>query len=383
MRRSLIVLLTVLFAAFFSAVSMAQVNGHDYVVVIDAGHGGANFPGAKYEGVFEKNINLKVAKRVASLLEEQMPSLTVILTRTREMQFSSILTEDLQARADRANKAQGDLFISIHSNASRDRGVTGTETLVMGETKLEQNVNEEVLFANNKDEFFDMSNQKTAAVVRAYIQNLQYTYGEYSEMMARLVQKEYVKIGRKSRGVRRQPLKVLYATDMPSILTEIGFMSNHAELMYITSEQGQSEIARAIVNAIKNYFNYLKTSTLPAAQTSSDAPVVKNNQDPLPDKEEVVPVAESVPTVKPKSVSLESVHYEIQIMASVARVNMQKKDFADYRNDVHEVIGKGDLKYKYCVGVYPTAKEAQKDLPKVRKTFSGAFVVRVKGDNIY
>ena len=96
MRKSMIVLLSILVLALLPALSSAQANGHSYVVVIDAGHGGQKFSGARYEGVLEKNINLKVAKKVASLLEDEMPSLTVILTRTREMQFSTVLTEDLQ-----------------------------------------------------------------------------------------------------------------------------------------------------------------------------------------------------------------------------------------------------------------------------------------------
>ncbi len=132
----------------------------------------------------------------------------------------------------------------------------------MGESEKETRINEAVLYANNKEEFLDMSDQRTAAIVRAYIQNLQFTYGEYSEAMARIVQKSYEKAGYHCRGIKRQPLKVLYATDMPSILTEIGFMSNPSELKYITSERGQQEIARALLAAVKEYAAYVESTCL-------------------------------------------------------------------------------------------------------------------------
>ena len=207
MRRSVFYLVAILFLALSSnAVFGENVAQGVRVVVIDAGHGGPKFPGARYNGICEKNINLQVALKLGALIERNMPDVKVVYTRKVEKQFSSVLTDDLQARADIANKADGDLFISIHSNAARDSRVRGVETLIMGESPMETRVNENILFANNKEEFLDMSDQKTAAIVRAYIQNLQFTYGEYSEMMARLVQKHYVKLGKVNRGVRKQPL---------------------------------------------------------------------------------------------------------------------------------------------------------------------------------
>ena len=102
----------------------------------------------------------------------------------------------------------------------------------MGESEKETRYNESALYNNNKDELIDMSDENTAAMVRAYIQNLQFTYGEYSEMMARIMQSHYAKGGRNARRVNRQLLKVLYATDMPSVLTELGFMTNPKELVF-------------------------------------------------------------------------------------------------------------------------------------------------------
>ena len=142
------------------------------VIVIDAGHGGPKFPGATYRGVHEKDLNLKVALKLGALIEKRMPDVKVVYTRKTDMQFSADLNKDLQARADIANKAEGDLFLSIHTNAARSTAARGVETLIMGESPLEKRLNDEVLFANNKEEFIDMSDQKTAAIVRAYIENL-------------------------------------------------------------------------------------------------------------------------------------------------------------------------------------------------------------------
>ena len=257
---------TLLFATLVLAASICFPNGAAgdniargvKVVVIDAGHGGPKFPGAHYRGVYEKDLNLKVALRLGRLIEDNLPGIKVVYTRKTDKQFSDNLSLDLQARADIANKAGGDLFISIHANAApRATGVRGVETLIMGESSKEQRYNENALFENNREDLIDMSDERTAAIVRAYIQNLQFTYGEYSMAFARCIQNSYLKAGRHSRGIKPQLLRVLYATDMPGVLTEIGFLSNPQEFAYMTSEKGLNEIARALFGAVKDYVAYV------------------------------------------------------------------------------------------------------------------------------
>ena len=199
------------------------------VVVIDAGHGG-KFPGAHYGGVYEKDLTLKVALKLGRLIEEGMPGVKVVYTRKTDKALGTDLATDLQARADIANKAGGDLFVSIHVNAAKSSAARGVETLIMGESPKEQRYNENALFENNREDLIDMSDERTAAIVRAYIQNLQFTYGEYSMALARCIQNNYLKAGRHSRGIKPQLLRVLYATDMPGVLTEIGFMTNSQEM---------------------------------------------------------------------------------------------------------------------------------------------------------
>lgn len=377
MRRSVFYLVAILFLALSSnAVFGENVAQGVRVVVIDAGHGGPKFPGARYNGICEKNINLQVALKLGALIERNMPDVKVVYTRKVEKQFSSVLTDDLQARADIANKADGDLFISIHSNAARDSRVRGVETLIMGESPMETRVNENILFANNKEEFLDMSDQKTAAIVRAYIQNLQFTYGEYSEMMARLVQKHYVKLGKVNRGVRKQPLKVLYATDMPSVLTEIGFMSNPQELKYITSEKGQNEIAAALFGAVKEYAEYVRKSLLVDSSSETSRPASET----VPQDSDAERKTEGKPAEKPQTVGGRT--YSIQIMASADRLKTSDARFGAYRNKVKEYRAGGRFPYKYCVGEYADRAAAQAELKTVRQKFSTAFVVAVENGAI-
>lgn len=353
------------------------------VIVIDAGHGGPNFPGAHYRGVYEKDLNLKVALKLGAMIERELPEIKVVYTRKTDKQFSTSLTKDLQARADIANKAEGDLFLSIHTNAARSTAARGVETLIMGESQLEKRLNDEVLFANNKEEFIDMSDQKTAAIVRAYIENLRFTYGEYSEAMANLVQKSYKAAGRHVRGVKPQLLKVLYATNMPGVLTEIGFMSNPEELRYMCSEKGQTEIARSLFNAVREYVNFVK-----GIQLIEDEPAA-----PVPDVKETTaePTKTVAPATKPaastakdagkKDVKIKK-GYTIQILASTKQLKSNDWQFKSYKNKVIELRSKGRYRYKYCVGRYRTEAEAKADLPTVRKSFHDAYIVRYDGDDV-
>ena len=348
------------------------------VVVIDAGHGGSRYPGASYGGYAEKDINLQVALKLGALIEKNLPEVKVVYTRTVDKMFSSVLSQDLQARADIAHKNGGDLFISIHANAARSSSTRGVETLIMGESAMEQRANQNTLYINNKEELLDMSDQKTATIVRAYIQNLQFTYGEYSEMMARLIQEEYVKLGYTNRGVRRQPLKVLYATDMPSVLTEIGFMSNPAELKHITSEKGQKEIAGAIFRAVKQYVANVRRSLLldSSAPAVEQKPTPAQQTKPTAPKEDMKSAPKDVKQERPaKKATMVEKRYAIQLLASVKKIPTDHPELKSYRGKVWVLEGAGALKYKYCFGDYAEKGAAQEHIKEVRKEFPQAFII--------
>lgn len=380
---------------FLAEESFAQGAGVK-VIVIDAGHGGSSFPGASYKGVKEKDINLKVALKLGALIEKELPAIKVVYTRTTDKALGKTLNEDLSARANIANKAGGDFFISIHANAApKATSVMGAETIIMGESEKETRYNEDALYNANKEELIDMSDENTAAMVRAYIQNLQFTYGEYSEMMARIIQKHYVKGGRKDRKVKRQLLKVLYATDMPSVLTELGFMSNAKELAYMNSEKGQNELARMLCNAVKEYVGYINRLSAGEDVTlaeEDDAQVTVENQPEEKKQEEKVEAQENTrearqetKTQEPKTVVAQNKErqaevsdsgYTIQILASDKQVKTSDSQFKGYRGKVNCYIGGGVLKYKYCYGSFTSRSEASQQLAAVKRSFKDAFVVR-------
>lgn len=389
MKRLVCCLLLILSLAFGGGFALAQNNEAGVrVIVIDAGHGGKAFPGAVYGGVKEKDINLAVALKLGALIEKELPGVKVVYTRKTDTALGKSLNEDLTARANIANKAGGDFFISIHANAApKATSVRGAETLIMGESEKETRYNESALYNNNKDELIDMSDANTAAMVRAYIQNLQFTYGQYSEMMARIMQSHYQKGGRAVRPVKRQLLKVLYATDMPSVLTELGFMTNKSELAYMNSEKGQNAYARMLCNAVKEYVSHINrlagvTTTMvePAEAEDVAEPESDVTSEPQPKREST---AKSEPQPKKEEVKAEvSDGYAIQLLASDKRVKSTDSQFKSYKGKVKCYIGGGVLKYKYCYGTFATRAEAQRNLAEVRRSFKDAFVVHYNDDKI-
>lgn len=389
MKRLVCCLLLILSLAFGGGFALAQNNEAGVrVIVIDAGHGGKAFPGAVYGGVKEKDINLAVALKLGALIEKELPGVKVVYTRKTDTALGKSLNEDLTARANIANKAGGDFFISIHANAApKATSVRGAETLIMGESEKETRYNESALYNNNKDELIDMSDANTAAMVRAYIQNLQFTYGQYSEMMARIMQSHYQKGGRAVRPVKRQLLKVLYATDMPSVLTELGFMTNKSELAYMNSEKGQNAYARMLCNAVKEYVSHINrlagvTTTMvePAEAEDVAEPESDVTSEPQTKPESTV---KSEPQPKKEEVKAEvSDGYAIQLLASDKRVKSTDSQFKSYKGKVKCYIGGGVLKYKYCYGTFATRAEAQRNLAEVRRSFKDAFVVHYNDDRI-
>ena len=422
MRTRLLLLLLSAAATVFINVAAAGNIAHGFeVVVIDAGHGG-KFPGAHYGGLYEKDLTLKVALKLGKLIEDGMPGVKVVYTRKTDKALGPDLASDLQARADIANKAGGDLFISIHVNAARATAARGVETLIMGESSKEQRYNENALYESNREDLIDMSDERTAAIVRAYIQNLQFTYGEYSMAMARCIQNNYLKAGRHSRGIKPQLLRVLYATDMPGVLTEIGFMSNPQEAAYMKSEKGQNEIAASLYQAVRDYSAYVvgtrmaeeeqvnalaktvapepaepaagKPKEKPAAEkpkteTVAEKPKTETAK-PAADKPKEKPAAEKPKTETPAKAAEKPVQkpvaqplrYTVQVMASASPVPVSSAQFRDYKGQVKQFTSEGRFPYKYCVGEYETRDAAQRKAAEVRKVFPGAFVVSCRGTQI-
>lgn len=411
--RNILLFAILLFAPFFTASAQENSTHGIRVIVLDAGHGGSD-PGAVYGGLKEKDITLKVVLRLGKKIEQGMPGVKVVYTRTTDKQLAPTKIEDLQRRADIANAAEGDLFLSVHVNAARSTKARGVETLIMGETPKEQQYNEEALFSSNRDDLLDMSDERQAAIVRAYIQNLQFTYGEYSETLARCIQKRYVDAGRPSRGVKKQPLRVLYATNMPGVLTEIGFMSNKEDMAYLKSDKGLDRIVNELYRAVGDYSLHLlrlrslqeaapaqpEQKAAPAEERVEKQPAAPKKEDPQlynprlygggqaqrteeakPATKPATPTATSKPeaSAAPAESTPQKSYYTVQVMASKKSLSRSSQEFKSYRGRVHEFQGEGAYRYKYGVGQYATRAEASRAASAVRKTFPNAFVVAVSG----
>jgi N-acetylmuramoyl-L-alanine amidase len=221
-------------------------------IVIDAGHGGVK-PGAAGKYSLEKTIALKVALKLGKTLEEELPSIKIIQTRKTDVDV------DWYRRAEIANNAKADLFISIHCN-SMPKGnnyTKGTETFVGAYRRINEmdagiKENEDILKDKDykKKGAYDPTDPEELIMLSLY----KSLFRSKSLALAKLIQKNYTEVNKRTnRGVKEQGLLILQRAAMPSVLTEIGFISNPAEEDYLNSEKGQEEIVRAIVDAIKEY----------------------------------------------------------------------------------------------------------------------------------
>ena len=223
-------------------------------VVIDPGHGGAK-PGAQGKRAQEKAITLDVAKKFGKLIEDNYPDVKVIYTRTTDVDIS------LAERAHIANRNKADLFISIHANSHPTSSPTGVETFVMGLSESRANLevarkeNADILleadYKNNADYSGFDPNAPETYVMLAMFQN---AFIDKSLNLAQTIQNQYKSnLKTINRGVKQAELYVLYKTTCPSVLTEIGFISNPAEEAFMLSDEGQAKIAVCLFNAFMSY----------------------------------------------------------------------------------------------------------------------------------
>lgn len=351
------------------------------VIILDAGHGEWD-PGCMRNGIREKDITLKVVLRLGRMIEREMPGVKVCYTRKTDKALGPDKKTDLRARAKLANDMKGDLMLSVHVNAAKDPRACGVETLIMGETPFEQRGNKKALMESNREDLFDMSDAKTAAMVRAYIQNMQFSYGEYSMAMAKYIQSNYKKDGRVMRRIKAQPLMVLYATNMPGVLTEIGFLSNPRERALMTSDAGLDRIARSLLRAVKEYSSRIAALRSGASNLEALPEVEETSEEEILRREEQ---AESEDRARAESAAPASklpVHYAVQVMASDRKFLATDSKFKKYRGKVARCTGGGPLPYKYCVGHFTSFQAARRELQKIRTSFPDAFIVRCQGERI-
>ncbi|MBO4907480.1 MAG: N-acetylmuramoyl-L-alanine amidase [Bacteroidaceae bacterium] len=232
---------------------MVAVAGNPVTIVIDAGHGGKD-PGAIGKRGKEKDINLSVALAVGRLVEQQLQDVNVVYTRKTDVFV------ELNERANIANRAKADLFISIHTNAVAGKGlVHGAETYTLGMHRAADNLavarreNEVILLENDYEQRYEGFDPRSA---ESYIifELMQDVNMSQSVRLATLVQKQMKTVGRVDKGVHQAGFLVLRATSMPSCLIELGYITNATEETYLLSQAGVNQLAQGIFQAIKDYF---------------------------------------------------------------------------------------------------------------------------------
>lgn len=336
-------------------------------VVIDAGHGGKD-PGTVGKHSKEKTIALSIALKLGKLINENLKDVDIIYTRDNDVFV------ELYKRADIANKAKADLFISIHCNSINSTRAKGTETWIMGNHRSAKNLevakkeNAAILLESDYSKNYDNFDPNSAEsyITFSLIQN---AYREQSMQLAESVQNQFEnRVHRINRGVKEAGFLVLVYTTMPSILIETGFLSNPEEEKFLLSEKGQDYIASAIYRAFKGYKISIEgDNTNSKFQSNIDVPKEVVVESQLTSK---VSKKDSTTTNKPNK-ELE-VYFGIQFMNSTKELSIEKK-FSSIE-DVWFYNQKG--MYKYVSGKYSSFKEASKAKKAVKAHgYNDAFVV--------
>jgi N-acetylmuramoyl-L-alanine amidase len=330
-------------------------DGKDYrikKVVIDAGHGGHD-SGCEGEAGMEKKNTLAIALKLGQKIKDNFPNIDILYTRDKD-EFI-----ELHRRAEIANKAKADLFISIHCNSTDESlGANGTETYVLGMHKKDENFNVarrengSILLENDYEKQYDgfdpYSNE--AYIMFSLFQN---AYLDKSILFARMVEESFKNnAGRRSLGVKQAGFIVIKETTMPSVLIETGFLNHRSEGVFLSSTDGQETISEAILLAFTKYKKSVETK-----------------------EEEQVEKAKAAPQRIWKPQSTEGVVFKIQ-MATSNRDQSQSKEWQAVEG--LEVVRENNV-YKYFKTGFGDYNEAASTLKQVKTNgYRDAFIVIFK-----
>ena len=363
MMKSLLTLLVALLAA-------AELpSGSDKLalktVVIDAGHGGkdpgAVSPDGKY---YEKTFTLDIAKRLKEKINAAYPDIKVILTRSDDRAVT------LNQRAEIANRASADLFISIHINSSLDKAARGYSVHVLGKSKKDNTdlfkMNLDMVKRENSvitldDDFnpetagFDPNNPESY-IFMTMMQSAH--LGNSIKLAQNMIDCLGTGPLSLSRGVCQDPFYVLWRTSMPAVLAELGFISNAKDLEILGSGQGRDRIAQALLDAFSLYKkDYDASMSIHAVQSTAGA------SDTASEPSEQKPQTKQKRTV-----------YGVQIFTVSKEVPEGDPRLLGYK----PLIIKSGTRYRYIIGVSPDRSEALKVKEAVAGKYPDAFVVKLE-----
>ena len=346
----------------------------DFVVVIDAGHGGHD-PGAIGKISKEKNINLNVALKLGKQIQKNCPDVKVVYTRTRDVFIP------LNRRAEIANDAKADLFISIHTNAlAKNRTAKGASTWTLGLAKSDANLevakreNSVILYESDYKTRYAGFNPNSA---ESYIifEFMQDKYMSQSVHLASLVQKHFRNTCRRvDRGVHQAGFLVLKASAMPSILVELGFISTPEEERYLNTESGTTTLANGIFRAFLTYKREQEIRLNGSSQTILPEDI------PQPEEEkETAPPTGTTPKTEEKTVAAQTEDsgpvFKIQILTSSRPLGKNDKRLKGLKNvDYYQ---EGGL-YKYTYGASSDYNKVLRTKRSITAQFKDAFIIAFK-----
>lgn len=342
--------------------SIAQTNTKPFVVVLDAGHGGKD-PGRPTNfGYKEKDIALDIVLKVGHNLEKN-DNIKVIYTRSTDVFI------ELRQRAKIANKADADLFVSIHCNAHNSQAY-GTETFVLGlhrndsNFRVAQQENEVIFLEDNFEsnyEGFDPNSPESMIGLTL----MQEDYLDQSILLARYVQDNFThKLKRKNRGVKQAGFWVLHNTYMPSILIETGFITNKTEGDYLNSATGKINMSKSISDAILDYKSKLNSDS------SSTTEGLPNDTNVVSEGSEVIE-----PVATP-SANTSSVIFKVQIAAGANKLATKSYNFKGLNQITRQ---KSNSIYRYFYGYTSNYSVAVELLNRaISKGYTTAYLVAYK-----
>ncbi len=335
---------------------------HLKTIVIDAGHGGKD-PGALGKHNREKHIVLGIALKLGKYIHQNYPNIKIIYTRKTDVFIP------LRERSAIANRNNADLFISIHANANNNKKIYGTETYTLGLHRTQENL--EVAMKENavieyeddystKYEGFDPKNPASYIIFNM----MQSVNRDKSIAMAQFTEQQFKeRVGRNSRGVREAGFWVLKQVSCPSVLIEVGFVTNLNEERFLTSKKGQDYMASAIYRAFKNYKQKIdELNNVILAQK-------KENQQKSTTKQKINP-KNNYPLFE----------YCVQIKSSNKKLSLNSKCFKGLQSIRERKI---NGQYKYTIGSTKSYAQINKLRRKTRKKIKDCFIVAFyKGERI-
>ena len=375
-----------LLTSVFAAPLNAQKDGKTFKVVIDAGHGGKD-PGCLGTYSKEKDVALDVALKTGKLISDNCPNVKVIYTRSTDVFV------ELYNRAKIANNNHADLFISFHCNANDNHSAHGVETFVMGLDKSEKNLavarmeNSAMLKEEGYKEHyagFNPDSPESAVMFSLYSS----AYLNNSILLADKVQKNLVGTTHLlDRGVKQAPYWVLWSVSMPSILIEMGFLSNPTEEKYLTDEQHKKDIANAIYRGFVSYYTQ-QTGNRVVVDDSKESPKPEpnpqnsitddNSTNNLSDNQSDKKESDEKAAIANTPVNPDGVRFVVQFMATPENIPLTDKRFKSIP-DVNRYF-EGGL-WKYTAGNEKDLPSAKKIMQEIKAKYPDAFVIAFKGEN--